>query len=105
VIIDQLDGVPDSIRYGKTGFAGLCILCLAGLIAFVLVQQPDQDCFAPPAHNLTSKLVDGCFFAELAAAVVGLVGLFLDRRKTLAALSVGLFLPVFLIDAMAKGCW
>jgi hypothetical protein len=105
MIVDQMEGVPDSIRHGKSGFTSFCVLCLAGLVAFVLVQQPDQYCFAPPAHNLTSRLVNGCLLVELASAAAGFVALFLDRKRTFAVLTVALLLPVFFADALAKGCW
>lgn len=105
IIIDQLDVVPDSIRDGKIGFACLCVLCLAGFIAFVLGQQPDQYCFAPPAHNWVSKTINVCLIIEAAASGIGFIALFIDRRKLCACLALGLFFPVVLVDALAGGCW
>lgn len=105
IIIDQLDGVPDSVRHGKIGFVCLCVLFLAGFIAFVLCQLPDQYCFAPPAHNWVAKTINWCLLIEAIASAIGFIALFIDRRKLCACLALGLFFPVFFVDALAKGCW
>ena len=104
MILDQLDGVPNSIREGKTGFAGLFVLLSAGCIAFVLAQRADQYCFLPPVHNWAFKSIRVCLLAELCGIVIGLLGLFLDKQKLLSILTLGLFLPVLIADALAMGC-
>jgi hypothetical protein len=104
MILDQLDGILLEIRRGRIGFASFCALCLAGSIAFILAHRPDQYCFAPAVHNWAYKLIRVCFLVELGATVIAFFGLFLDKDKLYAVLTLALFLPVFIAGGLAMGC-
>ena len=104
MILDQLDGVPDSIRHGKTGFASFALLLAAGMTAFILAQRADQYCFLPPVHNWAFESIRVCLLAELCGVVIGLFGLSLDKQKLFSILTLGLFLPLLIADALAMGC-
>jgi hypothetical protein len=104
MILDQLDGIPDSVRCGRIGFASFCALSLAGAIAFIVAQRPDQYCFGPPVHNWADKLIQLCLLVELVGTVIAVFGLFLDKEKLFAVLTLAFFLPVFFVDGLARGC-
>lgn len=104
LILDPLDGIPDSVRSGRIGFVGFFALCLAGAIAYVLAQRPDQYCFAPPVHNWAFQLIRVCLLVELCGAVTGVVGMFFDKKRLFAVLAPGLFLPILIVDGLAMGC-
>jgi hypothetical protein len=104
MILDQLDGIPDSVRRGRIGFATFCALCLTGAIAFILAQRPEQYCFAPPVHNWAFKVIRACLLAEACVTAVAFLGLFIDKKRLFACLTLALFFPILIADGLAMGC-
>jgi hypothetical protein len=69
-----------------------------------LATRPELYCFAPRAHNWAAHLSAFSFWLMLASPLVALVGFRYDARHVFSGITLGLFLPLLIIVALAYGC-
>ena len=94
----------ERLMSAKVGMASLVLLAVAGVAAILLGSREDQYCFGPPIHNWAWQLNRLCLLAVLISPIVAVAALRFDSRKLLAILTLSLFVPVLLVDALAAGC-
>lgn len=88
----------------KIGLVSLGLLAAAGLGAMLLGSREDQYCFGPPVHNWAWQLQCLCLLAVLASPFLAMAALRFEARKLFAVLTIALFVPVLLVDALTAGC-
>jgi len=94
----------ERLMSARIGLASLGMLAVAGVGAMMLGAREDQYCFGPPIRNWAWQLQRFCLLAVLVSPLVAIAALRFEARKLFAVLTISLFIPVLLIDALAAGC-